>query len=362
MKRNHSKIRRFFGQLALVLVISSMLISFSNSVLAQGDGSAAGTAGGAQPESTAGTATQDTTSDTDRQPGEVKEGKIFVPLDTSAYQDLPHLTQTTPTGMLNEFVSGLVTNGKWILGAFAVLFIMIAAVKLIIGGSNEETVTKQKNAIFYGIIGLAVIGFADEVVSVLSVACAPGQTDCARGGFLKDPDNMIESAALFTGTTRVFITFIKYMIGAIAIAMLVRNGIRLVTLSGNEETIALDKKNILWTSLGLVLIIFASTVIDRVLFIVDPVRYSTLTGVQPAIDPSRAAQEAVGITNWVVLFTAPIGILMLIGGALLYATAGGNEEQMNKAKRLIILAVVGMALIYGAFAIVSTVISGQFIP
>ena len=46
----------------------------------------------------------------------------------------------------------------------------------------------------------------------------------------------------------------------------------------------------------------------------------------------------------------------------MYATAGGNEEQTERAKRLVILAIGGMVLIYGAFAIISTVVSGQFIP
>ncbi len=371
MEKNSKKIRKFFAQLALVLVLSAMLISFSNSVLA-----AAGDAVG-QNNATSGSTPVDnpnastapstpTTSTSGTQPitapGAGKENLIFVPLDTSAYQDLPHLTQVTPTGMLNEFVSGIIKNGKWILGAFAVLYIVVAAIKLIIAGDNEDTVTKQKNAIMYGIIGLVVIGFANDITRVLSVACAPGQIDCAKGGFLKDPANMVQQAALFTQTTRILITFIKYAIGGIAVLMLVRNGLRLVALAGNEESVTIDKKNLIYTSIGLVLIILASSFVDKILFIVDPLKYSTITGVEPAINPTRAAQEVVGITNWAVLFTAPLGILMLIAGALMYAASAGNEEQMTKAKRLIMFAIIGMAVIYGAFAIVSTVISGQFIP
>lgn len=369
MIKHSKKIKKFLSQLAIVLVLSSMLISFSNSVSAAANGTPASTPIDDPNETTTtttdGAATSDaqtTAAQTTAAPGEGKENLIFVPLDTAAYSDLPHLTQTTPTGMLNEFIGGLVRNGKWILGAFAVLYIMFAAVKLIILGSNEETVTKQKNALLFGIIGLVIIGFADELASVLSVACAPGEIECARGGFLKDPNNMIQQAALFNRTTRIFITFIKYSIGGIAVVMLVRNGIRLVALAGNEESVTVDKKNLVWISVGLVLIILASTLIDKVLYIVDPAKYSTLTGVEPAINPTRAATEIVGITNWVVLFTAPLGILILIAGALMYATAGGNEEQMNKAKRLILLAILGMVLIYGAFAVVSTIISGQFIP
>jgi len=370
MKTKTNKIRKFIAELGLVVIICSFFLMVSSSVLAAGaddaavggatNTSSAGTAGGGQTTTT--TTPTTTTPSSTIPPGSDKEDYIYIPLDTGAYEDFPHLTQTTPTGMLYEFTNGLIRNLKYILGAFAVLFIAISATKLIIAGDSEDVVTKQKNAILYGIIGLIVIAMGDEFARVLSVACAPGETQCAQGGFLKDPNNMIAQAALFKQATRVLITFIKYLIGGIAVLMLVRNGIRLTALQGNEESVGLDKKNLVWISVGLVLIILASTFIDKVLFIVDPGKYSTLTGVEPALNVPKGIQELVGITNWAVLFVAPIGILMFVVGALMYATAGGNEEQTNKAKRLIILAIAGMALVYGAFAIISTIVAGQFLP
>lgn len=278
------------------------------------------------------------------------------------YEGLPSLTVTQPETMLNTFVQGLFKNLKYILGAFAVLFIMVAAVKLIIAGDNEEVVTKQKAAITFGIIGLIIIGFADEMTKVVSVACLPGQVECVEGGFLSSPQALVQQSSVFNREVKIFITFIKYLIGGVAVLMLVRNGIRLVALAGSEESVALDKKNLAFTSIGLVLIIIASTFIDKVLYIVDVSRYPTTGGVEPAISPTQGAQEVVGFTNMVVTFTAPIAILVLIVGAVMYATAGGNEEQMNKAKRMIVLAVIGMVVIYGAFAIISTIIAGQFNP
>ena len=107
----------------------------------------------------------------------------------------------------------------------------------------------SSGAITYGIIGLMIIGFGDEFAKVLSVACAPGETECARGGFLKDPNNIIQQAALFKQTTRVIITFIKYFIGGVAILMFVRNGLRLIGLAGSEESVGLDKKNLIYLRL-----------------------------------------------------------------------------------------------------------------
>lgn len=285
----------------------------------------------------------------------------LIPLQSTGYEGLQKLTSTEPSGMLYELTHGIFRNLKYILGAVAILFIMVSAVKLIIAGDNEDVVTKQKTAITVGIIGLVVIAFADEMARVLTVACPPEEPECSQGGFLSGPSALIEQASIFNREVKILITFLKYLVGGVAVFMLVRNGIRLVALYGNEESVSLDKKNIAFSSVGLVLIIIASTVIDKVLYIVDTSQYP-VGGVQPAISPESGIQEIIGFTNLAVTFTAPIAILVLIVGAVMYATAGGNEENMNRAKRLIILAVIGMVIIYGAFAIVSTIISGQFTP
>jgi len=368
MKKTLKKIGSFVG---VMIITSMLLIPFStivNADLKTQGGSTPGLTdqggsasnildqGGTKPASSASTEVGT------KPPDNLDTNGPYVPLDPTAYGDFAQLSQTTPTGMLNEFVEGLVMNMKYILGAVAILYIVFSAIKLIIVGDNEESVTKQKTAITMGIIGLALVMMSDEFAKVLSVACEPGEINCARGGFLSDPSNMIQQAGLFKQATRVLITFIKYLIGSIAVIMFVRNGVRFVALAGNEESVGLDKKDLAFSSIGLILIIIASTVIDKVLYIVDITTYSPSSGVKPAISPDRGMQELVGITNFVVNLVAPIAILILIIGAVMYATAGGNEDQTGKAKRLIMLAIGGMVLIYGAFAIISTVVSGQFIP
>jgi hypothetical protein len=50
---------------------------------------------------------------------------------------------------------------------------------------------------------------------------------------------------------------------------------------------------------------------------------------------------------------------MLIVGAIMYATAGGQDEQLQKAKRVLVTAGIGLVIIFGAFALVSTVLAGK---
>lgn len=54
---------------------------------------------------------------------------------------------------------------------------------------------------------------------------------------------------------------------------------------------------------------------------------------------------------WVLSFLGVVATLVIAYGGFKWMTAGGNEEQVNKAKRLIINGIVGLIIIILAFAI-----------
>ena len=58
-----------------------------------------------------------------------------------------------------------------VLGAVAVLFVVIGGVKLTLSSGNPQEVTKAKNTIIYALAGLVIAAFAEVIVSfVLSQA------------------------------------------------------------------------------------------------------------------------------------------------------------------------------------------------
>ena len=75
------------------------------------------------------------------------------------------------------------------------------------------------------------------------------------------------------------------------------------------------------------------------------------------IDVTEGVEQIASITNLIVKFIGPVAVMALMAGAIMYATANGDEEKMNKAKRLLIAVAVGMVIVYGAFAVVSTFIA-----
>jgi len=177
MKTQKKTISRFLKEFVAFLFVLGMVLAMLAPITSAANGAGVGGqatgAGATTPGSTAQTSdagttsSQATTSKTSpasspgigvTQPGAYKDDYIYVPLNPANYSDFPKLSSTSPTGMLSEFANGLIKNAKYILGAVAVLYLMLAALKLIMSQGNDDTITKQKNALTYGIIGLLVIG------------------------------------------------------------------------------------------------------------------------------------------------------------------------------------------------------------
>jgi len=281
------------------------------------------------------------------------------------YASLPQVTGETAEQRFYNLVNAGILNVRYIIGAVAIGLLVYAGVKMVMAQGNEEEYTTQKRNILYAIIGLAVVGFSGDLTRIFSVYCSSTGKDaagmpCTPGGFLKDPNAIIRSATLFDQRTDFIITFIKYFIGSIAVFAIIRSGLRLITSQGNEEKLAEDKKHLFYGIIGLLMIIMADPIITNVLYKVDFSRYPSVGGAAPGFDAAQGAKELAGFTNLVLTIATPIAVLMLLYGAFMYITSAGNEEKQGKAKRLIVAVVAGILIMYAAFAIVSTIISGSF--
>jgi hypothetical protein len=295
--------------------------------------------------------------------------RLFPLAGNNVYGNLPSPTQGTATGQIAELTWGAVQVARSIIGAVAVVMAVYAGIRMVTAYGNEEVYSTQKRNLFYCVVGLAIVGLGGEVANIFAVSCpepgsftAPGQTtlSCTQGGFLKDPNAIVRASTLFTQRTKIVITFIKYLIGSVAVFGIIRNGFRMITQGSNEEELGKDKKNLMYSIAGLMLIIISDTAISQVFYKLDVTRYPGVGGAQPGVDAARGVQELVGITNYVVAFVGALAVGALVVGGIMYITARGDDANIEKAKRVITAALAGIILIFGAFAIVSTFISGSF--
>ena len=67
-------------------------------------------------------------------------------------------------------------------------------------------------------------------------------------------------------------------------------------------------------------------------------------------------EYAVNVTNFILGFLGLVGVLMVIYGGFMYLTAAGETDQMDKGKKSIMYAIIGILIVMASFAIVNTVI------
>lgn len=277
--------------------------------------------------------------------------KEFIPLQGEGFGVFPEPEGGTGVEMAKSLAGKIVDNVRYIIGAIAVLMIMVASFQLIAAQGNEETYNKAVKIILYAVAGLVVIGLAGDLAEIFSVE---------RGGFVRDPSKMLKQVRLFNRTVEIVLTFIKYMVGAVATVALIRSGLRMVILGSNDEELAKDKKNLAWSIAGLVFILVASPLVNEVFYKIDTSRYTGMDTLRPVFDANRGLREIVGVTNVLVSFAGPAAILALIAGGILYTISGEDEEMRGKAKKIITWALIGLVVIFGAFGIVSTFVARKF--
>ena len=71
--------------------------------------------------------------------------------------------------------------------------------------------------------------------------------------------------------------------------------------------------------------------------------------------PADIKTAIMNVTNWILGFVTIIATLIVIYGGVLYLTAAGNEEAVEKAKKTISYGIIGIVICGLAYAIVMVV-------
>lgn len=250
-----------------------------------------------------------------------------------------------------EIVKDLVLGGlryvKVIAAVMGILMITVMGFKLVINNGNEEDVTTSKRGLIFAVVAFVIISMSQDIAKIF---------DMEKRSLLDSPQEILSRVHLFDKQVEIFMTFTKYVIGAYATLMVIRSAISLITGGGNEDETTKHKKGIMFSAAGLLLIYVGEIFVNKVFYKVDKNIYSGINGNHPGVDAKEGVEQISGIINLIISFIAPIAVLMLIAAAIMYVTARGEDDQMQKAKRLLTAIVIGIIIIYGAFAFVNTII------
>ena len=74
---------------------------------------------------------------------------------------------------------------------------------------------------------------------------------------------------------------------------------------------------------------------------------------------SKSPTALIGsIIKWVLGFMGVVLAIMIIYGGILWMSAGGNTEQISKARNTIINGIIGLVIVFAAYSIARFVIEG----
>jgi len=142
-------------------------------------------------------------------------------------------------GIFDYFISLIVI--------FAVMFLVIAALRMTLGGANTETTANTKRRITYTILGIALLISARPILNIFTTG--EGQFSTPRATPIVE--FMLKWADYILG-----------FLGILAVVSIVYGGIRLVLHFGDDEAVSQAKKVIQYAVIGLIIAFSAWTIIN----------------------------------------------------------------------------------------------------
>jgi len=252
--------------------------------------------------------------------------------------DLEKISGNTGEEMAMNFIRNGINIVKYILGGIALIMGVIYAMGLIFSQGSEDSISKNKKAFIWVFTGFFILMISENISNIFN---PEGSTTDKIIDFNSARDQLRDIAQ-----------YLKWIFGSIIVFIMTISGIKMVTASGDEETITSQKRNLIWSMMGMLFILLSSNIVNAI-YVINSPKEIVSGGAQPLIE------EIGGIISLILIFLGPIAILFTIYAGFMYLTAGDNEENTTKGKTMIIAGVTGIIIIYSAYAIINTLISAE---
>lgn len=152
--------------------------------------------------------------------------------------NLPKFTISQPN------IDGIFNVIYTIVGALAVVFIIVGGIRYMLAGGEASKVAQAKNTILYALIGLVITIMAFAITNFIISNVVVTSFDAFR-------DSIVNTLFLIAG--------------AIAVIMILLGAFRYVTANGNAATITKAKQTIVGAVIGLVVTILAFGIVNFVI-------------------------------------------------------------------------------------------------
>ncbi|MCK5615147.1 hypothetical protein KAR91_75485 [Candidatus Pacearchaeota archaeon] len=230
---------------------------------------------------------------------------------------------------------------KYIVGGVALLFGIIYAMNFIFARGKEETLSKHKQNFLWLLIGFIILMAADGISQVFNPETASSD---ALIDFTAGRDQL-----------RIITNYLKWLFGSIIALLMTISGIKMMTASGNEEAIGKEKTHLVWSGIGMLIVLLASNIVNAI-YVINEDSQAEAAGASAGIT------ELGGVIRLILVFLGPTAVLFTIYAGFMYMTALDNEDRASKAKTMIVAGVTGIVIIYAAYALVNTFLVADLTP
>lgn len=302
--------------------------------------------------------------------------------------------------IINRILKKVVSFWKYIIGSIAVLMIVIAGFRMATS-TEEETINSQKQIVLWAVLGLVFVLVVDTFVLQLFYGGQTGEDSFV----FSSAQNIIRAVGVGKNEIAGFIDWLLPFISSLAVMMIVLSGVRTIMAFGSEDLINKEKMLFYWVTFGLVVIALSKILVNALYTppTEGEVKQQYLAYLQSAeigetdsqwfqqqypglvakapgeititdLDINRipidffqvrtgnsngAIAEIAGMISWILIFVGLGAVVMLIYGGFMMVANWGFEDGVEKAKKIIFGAVVGLVIIFTAYALVATLISAQ---
>lgn len=246
-------------------------------------------------------------------------------------------------GEITSTIWYLVDFLKYAMQAVAVAVIIIGGVMFLTAGKDSQKKAEDaKRMLTYGAFSLVIITFGAMFIKRVFYG------DASAAGEVFTSQAMAESFGQEgEALIKKIYEIAEMFVGAIAILMIIINGIRIAMTFGDEEAKKKGLKRIMYGVAGLLLVGIAEFVVKEILF---PARGTKLMAGDQAI------RLIVSLTNFVSAFVGIAAFVMLLYAGYMYVVAGAVQETAQKAKKILLGSILGLILAAAAYAIINTLI------
>lgn len=229
-----------------------------------------------------------------------------------------------------EIAEGIIDRFRPLLSVAAVLVIVIAGYRMIIG-QEDDAVTKSRALMSGAIAGLVMVWLIDPFIHAFYGSAG----EVPQGA-------MMAGATVLSVEVSGVIEWALTITAALAILMLVVSALKAFGSATGEEGISNMRNTIFTVLFGIALLVIRVVISEA--FVMSPQ------------NPFPILDVVMTYVSYLLTFLALAATLVTVYAGFLYVLSAGKEEQATKAKDLLIRAAIGAVTIVVSLALVNFVI------